>query len=71
MGVPLTLVWDRWVGGHGLLGPIGRQMANLDKQTFRAAAAEYARELSRTDVESLFGLTDGKAVGTFVEHQFN
>ncbi|WP_420637795.1 hypothetical protein [Candidatus Poriferisocius sp.] len=46
-------------------------MANLDKQTFRAAAAEYARELSRTDVESLFGVTDGKAVGTFVEHRFN
>ncbi|MEM7093695.1 MAG: restriction endonuclease [Actinomycetota bacterium] len=46
-------------------------MATLDRQTFQAAAAEYAKALSRADIESLFGVTDGKAVGTFVEHQFN
>lgn len=48
-----------------------RLMTILDKQTFKLSAGEYAKALSQTQIDSLFGITDGKAVGTFVEHQFN
>lgn len=43
----------------------------LDKANFKSAAAAYAAELSAANIDLLFGVTDGKAVGTFVEHQFN
>lgn len=38
---------------------------------FRHAAADYARLLSETPVPELYGVTDGKAVGTYVEAAFN
>jgi len=43
----------------------------LDTAAFKTAAAEYAKSLSAQDVPSLYGVTDGKAVGTYVEHRFN
>jgi len=37
----------------------------------KAAASDFAREMSGKDIPELFGITDGKAVGTFVEHAFH
>lgn len=36
-----------------------------------ATAAKYAKLLSATPIPALYGVTDGKAVGTFVEAAFN
>ncbi|NUN97779.1 MAG: restriction endonuclease [Candidatus Omnitrophica bacterium] len=41
-------------------------LANLKR-----GASEFARSLSRRDLPELFGATDGKAVGTYVEHEFH
>lgn len=43
----------------------------LDLDTLKFAAQEYADELNRLAIPSLYGVTDGKAVGTFVEAGFN
>lgn len=48
-------------------------MANLPLLTvsnFRTAAAEFADGLSKTPLPTLYGATDGKRVGTFVEASF-
>jgi restriction system protein len=34
-------------------------------------ARDFVREMSTRDFPTLFGTTDGKAVGTFVEHEFH
>lgn len=38
---------------------------------FKAAAIEFATAISSTPIPTLFGVTDGKAVGTYVEHDFH
>lgn len=43
----------------------------LSIQSLEVAAREYAAELTVTPIPSLYGVTDGKAVGTFVEAGFN
>ena len=43
----------------------------LDLIRLKAAARDFARELSGKNIPELFGITDGKAVGTFVEHAFH
>lgn len=42
----------------------------LDLAGLKSSAATFVRELSATPIPILFGATDGKAVGTYVEHQF-
>ncbi len=37
----------------------------------KAAAQDFAREFSATSIAALYGITDGKAVGTHVEHAFH
>ena len=41
-------------------------LANL-----KSSAREYASVLSKTEISDLFGVTDGKAVGTYVELGFH
>jgi restriction system protein len=43
----------------------------LTLEGLRVSAAEYGRLLTETPVPQLFGVTDGKAVGTYVEAAFN
>ncbi len=43
----------------------------LDLASLKIAAAEYAAEVSASSIPSLYGVTDGKAVGTYVEAGFN
>ena len=42
-------------------------MRVLDVQSLQSAAGAFARELHLSQIQELFGVTDGKAVGTFVE----
>lgn len=43
----------------------------LSLPLLKKAAADYARTLSNLPITQLYGVTDGKAVGTFVEVGFN
>ena len=43
---------------------------NLTIQILKTEAAAFAVEESTHDEPSLFGVTDGKAVGTYLEHKF-
>ncbi len=43
---------------------------NLTIQLLKKEASAFAREESTHDEPSLFGVTDGKAVGTYLEHKF-
>ena len=48
-------------------------MANkktLDVPTLVAEAARFAEVETTYDEPSLYGMTDGKAVGTYLEHKF-
>lgn len=45
--------------------------SSLDRNSLKAAAAEFAESLSGTPILELFGTTDGKALGTWVEASFN
>ena len=42
----------------------------LTVETLRAEAATFAAAESAHDEPSLYGVTDGKAVGTYLEHKF-
>ena len=43
----------------------------LDLASLRVAAADFAAELSEKSIPELYGTTDGKAVGTYVERSFH
>lgn len=43
----------------------------LSYETLRSAASRFCGELSGEPIPALYGVTDGKAVGTFVEVGFN
>lgn len=43
---------------------------NLTIQTLKDEAMVFARLESSHDEPALFGVTDGKAVGTYLEHKF-
>lgn len=43
----------------------------LTLDLIKGAARDFAHELTTTPIPSLYGVTDGKAVGTFVEGAFN
>ncbi|MDE0115337.1 MAG: restriction endonuclease [bacterium] len=45
--------------------------SSLDLNGLKAAAAEFAESLGDAPVTELFGTTDGKALGTWVEARFN
>ncbi len=45
--------------------------SSLDLNGLKAAAAEFARSICDTPIPELFGTTDGKALGTWVEASFN
>lgn len=42
----------------------------LTLQKLRDAVSKFVRQFNQRSIPQLFGVTDGKAVGTFVEHQF-
>ena len=42
----------------------------LDLNNLRAMAGEFCTHMSTGRIPELYGITDGKAVGTFIEHQF-
>lgn len=46
-------------------------MLKLTVPTIKVAAGGFLKALSRQGIPSLFGSTDGKAVGTYVEHEFH
>lgn len=46
-------------------------MTQLTLPIFKTAAREFALELSATAISSLYDITDGKAVGTYVEQTFH
>ncbi len=46
-------------------------MKDLTVNDMKLEAGTFLRTLSRRGIESLFGVTDGKAVGTYVEHEFH
>jgi hypothetical protein len=46
------------------------ELPTLSLADFKAAATQFAAELSVTPLPSLYGATDGKRVGTFVESAF-
>lgn len=61
---------SKWIEGtYYLLVPA--DLPPLTLESLKSSAAAYARLLSSTPIPSLFGVTDGKAVGTYVETQFN
>ena len=46
-------------------------MKELTLSLFKTEAAIFVRDLSATPIFNLYGITDGKAVGTYVEQAFN
>lgn len=46
-------------------------MADLTVTDIKLEARDFLRSLSQRGIDSLFGVTDGKAVGTFVEQEFH
>ena len=51
--------------------PVPIDLPPLNVDSLKAKATEYSKLLSATPVPALFGVTDGKAVGTYVEAAFN
>ena len=49
----------------------GVMSSSLDLKGLKAAATEFAESLRGTPIPELFGTTDGKALGTWVEASFN
>jgi hypothetical protein len=47
-----------------------KQKSKLDIKTLISEAAQFAEVESKYDEPSLYGVTDGKAVGTYLEHKF-
>lgn len=46
-------------------------MTQLTLADFKIAAALFVKQISGTPTPDLFGTTDGKAVGTYIEQVFN
>lgn len=46
-------------------------MTDLTVTDIKIEAGIFLRSLSQRGIDSLFGVTDGKAVGTYVEHEFH
>lgn len=52
------------------MGSMPLELPEMTVDHFKRAAATYAAQLSVTPLPSLFGVTDGKRLGTFVEAGF-
>lgn len=48
-----------------------RKMELLTLESLKTAARDFCLEMSATPIHNLYGVTDGKAVGTYVESAFN
>ena len=60
-----------WFNGHVYTATYSMSMRpTLQIQTLLSEAAQFAVEESTHDEPALFGVTDGKAVGTYLEHKF-
>lgn len=46
-------------------------MKPLTISELKIEAGQFARDLQNTPIPDLYGVTDGKAVGTYVEHRFH
>lgn len=46
-------------------------MEVLNLPSLKTAAKEFCVSISATPIHNLYGVTDGKAVGTYVESAFN
>ncbi len=46
-------------------------MSQLSLETLKKEATRFVMQLSNTPIAELYGVTDGKAVGTYVEQSFN
>lgn len=46
-------------------------MSDMTLPQLKAAARDFVRKFSTTSIGALYGITDGKAVGTHVEHAFH
>ncbi|MCY3918115.1 MAG: restriction endonuclease [Chloroflexi bacterium] len=46
-------------------------MKDLTIEYIKLEAGKFLRDLSSHGVDTLFGITDGKTVGTYVEHEFH
>ena len=46
-------------------------MSGMTLPQLKSAARDFAQEFSTTSIAALYGITDGKAVGTHVEHAFH
>ncbi len=58
--------------GFSALPPTpAEELELLTVDLLKGAARDFAEELTSTPIPSLYGVTDGKAVGTFVEGAFN
>lgn len=42
----------------------------LTVDSIKTEAAKFSKSISRRRIRSLYGVTDGKAIGTFIEHAF-
>ncbi len=63
---------SRWVKPGVTRQRYGGVMSKLlDLIGLKAAAAEFAESLRDTPIPELFGTTDGKALGTWIEANFN
>lgn len=45
-------------------------LEDLTLETLKQSATIFAKQLSTTPIPDLYGATDGKAVGTYVEQKF-
>ncbi len=45
-------------------------MQELNLDSLRSMAREFCLFMSRRRIPELYGVTDGKAVGTYIEHRF-
>jgi len=45
-------------------------MNNLDPAQLKLSVSEFVKALNLSPIPELYGVTDGKAVGTFIEHRF-
>lgn len=44
--------------------------SKLQKQNIKAEATKFSHWMSNKRIKTLYGVTDGKAIGTYIEHQF-
>ncbi len=49
----------------------GGFVSRMTLPQLKAAALVFAQDFSTTTIAALYGITDGKAVGTHVEHAFH